>query len=80
MWPCPLHNGLRWGHCTEFETNGIIRRHEVHDQAKETYMTQHSESQSGFLHNFKRMFAPAPPATVASAPGADAWQPLIQEA
>ena len=43
-------------------------------------MTQHSESQSGFLHNFKRMFAPAPPATVAPAPGADAWQPLIQEA
>ena len=29
-------------------------------EAQETYMTQHSESQSGFLHNFKRMFAPAP--------------------
>ena len=33
----------------------------------------------GFLHNFKRLFEPAPPATVAPAPEADAWQPLIQE-
>jgi hypothetical protein len=31
------------------------------------------------LHNFKRLFEPAPPATVAPAPEADAWQPLIQK-
>jgi hypothetical protein len=43
-------------------------------------MTEHSGILSGFLHNFKRMFEPAPPATVAPAQGVDAWQPLIQEA
>jgi len=43
-------------------------------------MTEHSRRLAGFLHNFKRLFAPAPPATVAPAPGADAWQPVIQEA
>ena len=42
-------------------------------------MTEHSRSLAGFLHNFKRLFEPAPPATVAPAPEADAWQPLIQE-
>ena len=42
-------------------------------------MTQPSESQSGFLHNFKRLFEPAPPATVAPAPGADEWPPPVQE-
>jgi hypothetical protein len=44
-------------------------------------MTEHSRSLAGFLHNFKRLFEPAPPATVAPAPApeADAWQPLIQE-
>src|SRR4029450_9306152 len=48
-------------------------------EAKETSMTEHSRSLAGFLHNFKRLFEPAPPATVAPAPEADAWQPLIQE-
>lgn len=43
-------------------------------------MTEHSGILAGFLHNFKRLFEPAPPATVAPAHGADAWQPLIQEA
>jgi hypothetical protein len=43
-------------------------------------MTEHSRSLAGFLHDFKRLFAPAPPATVAPAHEADAWQPLIQEA
>jgi hypothetical protein len=42
-------------------------------------MTEHSRSLAGFLHNIKHLFAPAPPATVAPAPGADEWQPLIQE-
>ena len=42
-------------------------------------MTEHARSLAGFLHNFKRLFEPAPPATVAPAPEADAWQPLIQE-
>ena len=42
-------------------------------------MTEHSRSLAGFLHNFKRLFEPAPLATVAPAPGADEWQPLIQE-
>jgi hypothetical protein len=42
-------------------------------------MTEHSRSLAGFLHNFKRLFEPAPPATVAPAPEADTWQPLIQE-
>lgn len=43
-------------------------------------MTQYSGILSGFLHNFKRLFEPAPPATVAPTHDADAWQPLIQEA
>jgi hypothetical protein len=43
-------------------------------------MTQHSGIMSGFLHGFKRMFEPAPPATVSPAHGADEWQPLMQEA
>ena len=42
-------------------------------------MPQHSGILAGFLHNFKRLFEPAPPATVAPAPEADTWQPLIQE-
>jgi hypothetical protein len=42
-------------------------------------MTEHFRSLAGFLHNFKRLFEPAPPATVAPAPEADAWQPLIQK-
>ena len=28
-------------------------------------MTEHFRSLAGFLHNFKRLFEPAPPATVA---------------
>src|SRR5215470_16161384 len=48
-------------------------------EAKETPMTEHSRSLAGFLHNFKRLFEPVPPATVAPAPAADAWQPLVQE-
>jgi hypothetical protein len=43
-------------------------------------MTQHAGSLSGFLHNFKRLFEPAPPAMDSPAPGDDEWQPLIQEA
>jgi hypothetical protein len=46
---------------------------------KETHMTQHSGIMSGFLHNFKRMFEPAPPATVSPAHGADERRPLDQE-
>ena len=42
-------------------------------------MAQHSGSLAGFLHNLKCLFEPAPPATVAPAHEADAWQPLIQE-
>jgi hypothetical protein len=42
-------------------------------------MTQHSGIMSGFLHNFKRMFEPAPPATVSPAHGADERRPLDQE-
>jgi hypothetical protein len=49
-------------------------------EAKDTAMTRHSESLSGFLHNFKRLFEPAPPAMDSPAPGDDEWQPLIQEA
>jgi len=43
-------------------------------------MTQHSDILSDILNNiFTRLFAPAPPATVAPAHGADKWQPLIEE-
>ena len=42
-------------------------------------MTQHSDILSDILNNFTRLFAPAPPATVAPAHGADEWQPLIEE-
>jgi hypothetical protein len=49
-------------------------------EAKETPMTEHSGTLFGFLHNFKRLFEPAPPATVPPAREADAWPPPIQEA
>ncbi len=42
-------------------------------------MTQPSDILSDILNNFTRLFAPAPPATVAPAHGADEWQPLIEE-
>jgi hypothetical protein len=42
-------------------------------------MTEHSGSLSGFLHNFKRLFEPAPRATVSPAHGADERQPPDQE-
>jgi hypothetical protein len=42
-------------------------------------MTQHSDSQSGFLHNFKSLFEPAPPAPAAPAPGADEWPSPVRE-
>ena len=42
-------------------------------------MTQHSGSLSGFLHGFKRLLEPAPPAPGSPAPGADERPPLDQE-
>jgi hypothetical protein len=42
-------------------------------------MTQPSDSRSGFLHNFKRLFAPLPPAPAAPTPEADEWPPPVQE-
>jgi hypothetical protein len=42
-------------------------------------MTPHAGSLAGFLHGFKRLFEPPPPAPGSPAPGADEWQPLIQE-
>jgi hypothetical protein len=42
-------------------------------------MTQHSGGLSGFLHGFKRLIEPPPPAPDAPAHGADEWQPLIQQ-
>ena len=42
-------------------------------------MTQHSDILSDILNNFTRLFALAPPATVAPAHGADERQPLIEE-
>jgi hypothetical protein len=42
-------------------------------------MTPHAGSLAGFLHSFKRLFEPPPPAPGSPAPGADEWQPLIQE-
>jgi hypothetical protein len=42
-------------------------------------MTQHADILSDILHEFTRLFAPAPPATVAPAHGADQQQPLREE-
>src|SRR5262249_20950312 len=77
--PCLVEEALTESRTMPKQARILTERLLDRAEAKETLMTEHSRSLAGFLHNFKRMFEPAPPATVAPAPGADEWQPLIQE-
>ena len=77
--PCLVEEALTESRTMDKQASVHTERVLDSAEAKETPMTEHSRSLAGFLHNFKRLFEPAPPTTVAPAPAADAWQPLIQE-
>jgi hypothetical protein len=77
--PCPVAEAPPERRTLHQEASVPAERSLDRASAKETPMTQHSHSLSGFLHGFKRLLEPAPPATGSPAPGADERPPLDQE-